>query len=116
MFLFFYNTKLKDKLPYYDRFPLVIPLERYADGFLGINLHYLPPKIRRVLLDRIRDRHMSYKTLKRYKYIKPIIKRYLNSHIQGRFLLVKEEDWETAIFLPVERFVKATKKSVWSDR
>ena len=43
MFLFFYNPKLKDKLPYYDRFPLVIPLERYADGFLGINLHYLPP-------------------------------------------------------------------------
>jgi len=116
MFLFFYNPKLKDKLPYYDKFPLVIPLERYADGFLGINLHYLPPKIRRILLDRIRDRHMSYKTLKRYKYIKPIIKRYLNSHIQGRFLLVKEEDWETAIFLPVERFVKATKKSVWSDR
>ena len=32
--MFFYDPKLKNKLPYYDRFPLVLPLERYSDGFL----------------------------------------------------------------------------------
>jgi len=40
--MFFYDPKFKKTLPYYDTFPLVLPLERYDDGFLGINLHYLP--------------------------------------------------------------------------
>ena len=44
--MFFYDPKLKKKLPYYDRFPLVLPLENYNDGFLGINLHYLPIPLR----------------------------------------------------------------------
>jgi len=116
MYMFYYNPKLKDRLPYYDKFPLVIPLEKYGNGFLGINFHYLPPKIRVALLNRIRDKNMTYRTLKNHKYIKHTIKRYLNNHIQGRFLLIGEEDWDTAIFLPVERFTKATKKIVWGDR
>lgn len=115
MFMFYYDPKLKAKLPYYDRFPLVIPLERYGNGFLGINFHYLPPKLRILLLNRIRDKRMTYRGLKNHKYIRPTIKRYLNTHVRGRYLHVKEEDWDTAIFLPVERFVKASKKTVWSD-
>ena len=35
--MFFYDPKFKKKLPYYDTFPLVLPLETYSDGFLGIN-------------------------------------------------------------------------------
>ena len=35
--MFFYDPKLKKKLPYYDTFPLVLPLENYSDGFLGLN-------------------------------------------------------------------------------
>ena len=38
--MFFYDPKLKEKLKYYDLFPLVLPLEKYRDGFLGINFHY----------------------------------------------------------------------------
>ena len=41
MSMFIYDPKLKDKLPYYDTFPLVLPIETYSNGFLGINLHYL---------------------------------------------------------------------------
>ena len=44
--MFFYNPKLKKELPYYDTFPLVLPIERYSDGFLGINFHYLPIPLR----------------------------------------------------------------------
>ena len=36
MYFYFYDPKTKDSLPYYDRFPLVIPIERYSDGFLEI--------------------------------------------------------------------------------
>ena len=28
MYFYFYTPKLKDSLPYYDRFPLVIPIEQ----------------------------------------------------------------------------------------
>ena len=51
MYMFFYDPKHKATLPYYDRFPLVIPIERYPDGFLGLNMHYLAPKLRLSLLE-----------------------------------------------------------------
>ena len=53
--MFIYDPKFKKKLPYYDTFPLVLPLEKYSDGFLGINLHYLPIPLRIRLLDRLVD-------------------------------------------------------------
>ena len=53
MFMFFYDPKNKQTLPYYDRFPLVFPIELYSDGFLGINLHYLPQKYRANLMDAL---------------------------------------------------------------
>ena len=51
--MFFYDPKIKRKLPYYDRFPLVLPIETYSNGFLGINFHYLSIPMRIRLLDRI---------------------------------------------------------------
>ena len=55
MYFYFYDPKTKDSMPYYDRFPLVIPIERYNDGFLGLNLHYIHPKYRMILLDKLSD-------------------------------------------------------------
>ena len=55
MNMFFYDTKYKKTLPYYDTFPLVLPLEFYSDGFLGINFHYLPIPLRIKLLDGLVD-------------------------------------------------------------
>ena len=53
--MFIYDPKFKKTLPYYDTFPLVLPLEKYNDGFLGINLHYLPIPLRIRLLDKLVD-------------------------------------------------------------
>ena len=33
----------------------------------------------------------------------------------GRMIRVKPEDWQTAIYLPVERFQKKSKQTVWKD-
>ena len=41
LYFFIYTAKLKNELPLWDRFPLVVPLELYKDGFLGINFNYL---------------------------------------------------------------------------
>ena len=51
MYMFFYDPKLKKELPYYDSFPLVIVVGPAEGGFLGLNLHYLPPTLRAKFLD-----------------------------------------------------------------
>jgi hypothetical protein len=130
MYFYFYDPKHKDTLPYYDRFPLVIPIERYSDGFLGLNLHYIHPKQRIILLDKLSDvatnNRFDDKTKLRisYEYLAaaskafeatPCIKRYLFSHINSRFLEISAEEWDIAVMLPVESFVGATTSKVYAD-
>ena len=125
--MFFYNPKFKKQLPYYDTFPLVLPLERYNDGFLGINLHYLPIPLRIKLLDRLVDYSnnsqfdestrlvVDYSKLKKIKLIKPTIHKYLASQVQSQFRRIDADEFTVATLLPVQRFKKATAKEVWSD-
>lgn len=130
MYFYYYDPKTKDSLPYYDRFPLVIPIERYSDGFLGLNLHYIHPKRRIILLDKLstilnnRDYDESTRFRISYDYLKrasriyeatPCIKRYLSGHVQSRFLEITANEWDIAALLPVESFAKATASKVWSE-
>ena len=55
MVMYTYNPKLKKVLPYYDAFPLTIVVGPAKDGFYGINLHYLPPRVRAIFLDKLND-------------------------------------------------------------
>ena len=112
--MFIYDPKLKNKLPYYDTFPLVLPIERYRDGFLGINFHYLPYALRARLLSRL-DPNANYSALKNVRLVKPTLKRYLNTNVRSRFRKLEEEDFMTAIMLPVQRFKKSSASKVWSD-
>jgi hypothetical protein len=125
--MFFYNPKFKKKLPYYDTFPLVLPLETYNDGFLGLNLHYLPIPLRIKLLDRLVDYSnnsqfdestrliVDYSRLKKIKLIQPTIHKYLASQVQSQFRRIDADEFTVATLLPVQRFKKATAKEVWSD-
>jgi hypothetical protein len=105
-------------------------LERYNDGFLGLNLHYLPPRIRAGFMDKLLDRatlnenddpvkiRISYEILdatKRYKEFRPCLKRYLYSQIASKILKVQPNEWETAVFLPTQQFQKAKAQEVWQD-
>ena len=112
--MFIYDPKLKNKLPYYDTFPLVLPIERYRDGFLGINFHYLPYALRARLISRL-DPNANYSALKNVRLVKPTLKRYLNTNVRSRFRKLEEEDFMTAIMLPVQRFRKSSASKVWSD-
>ena len=129
MYFYSYNPKWKDKLPWYDTFPLVFPIEIYNDGFLGLNFHYLAPKDRAILMDQLKvfannkkydettKLRLTYNMLKGFSKIKrakPTVHRYLNSKINSKFVLVNADEWEVALFLPVERFKKANKKQVWA--
>ena len=129
MYFYSYNPKWKNKLPWYDTFPLVFPIERYPDGFLGLNFHYLAPKHRAILMDQLKafannskydettKLKLTYNMLKGFTKIKRArltVHRYLTSKVNSKFVLVNADEWEVALFLPVERFNKATKKQVWA--
>lgn len=130
LYFFFYNPKLKDDLPYYDVFPMVIPIEKYGDGFLGLNLHYLPIRYRQILLQKMKplaiyDEQDEFKRLRvsydilnasrRYKEFRPCIKRYLNTNIKSRVMAVCPEEWDVALYLPVHQFKKAPATDVWNE-
>jgi hypothetical protein len=130
MYFYFYDPKTKDSMPYYDRFPLVIPIERYKDGFLGLNLHYIHPRHRINLLDKLSE-IASNKTYNEntklrisYDYLAassrafeatPCIKRYLFSHVESRFLEIHADEWDIAVLLPMESFVGATTNKVFAE-
>ena len=107
---FRYNPKLASILPYYDVFPLVLPIQSARGGFLGINFHYLPIPLRMKLFETLekKDFKGDYRALKNIREIKPTIKHYLRSQMASKFLRLDEEEFAPAIFLPVQDFRKAT--------
>ena len=125
--MFVYAPKFARKLPYYDTFPLVLPLESYSDGFLGINLHYLPISLRIRLLDRLIDDTNNvkfdattkivadYQSLKNVRLIKPALKKYLAGKVQSKFRRIDADEFTIAALLPVARFKKASVGTVWAD-
>ncbi len=129
MYCFFYDPKLKETLPYYDKFPLVFPFRLSGDRMLGINLHYLPHGYRAQLMDQLyqlEDRRMktdkklrlSYDILNgasQFSAFRPCIKSYLFTHLRSRFLEIPYDSWDVALMLPMERFEKANKQQVWKE-
>ncbi|MFA6198908.1 MAG: hypothetical protein WC679_00710 [Bacteroidales bacterium] len=133
LFHFLYDAKTKETLPYWDALPLVIPLNMYSDGFLGLNLHYLPNHLKVKLLDVLSGN--LEKTINKGKYterkyldinyqiltsvakselFKPCIKRYLKTHIKSTFIKVNPDDWVDVALLPTARFMKKPEKYVHS--
>ena len=53
MNLYYYMPKYEKTLPYYDVFPLVIPIKRLPGGFLGLNFHYLSVPLRMKLMEKL---------------------------------------------------------------
>lgn len=130
MYMFNYNPKYRDTLPYYDRFPLIFPFAEEGNYFMGLNLHYLPPLFRAKLMDalynlRNNDKFdnttklkLSYGMLRNaseLSYFKPCVKKYLKTHVTSRFIAIGSEEWDIALMLPVESFAKSTKFEVWAD-
>ena len=128
MYMFFYDPKHKETLPYYDTFPLIIMVEKAPGGFYGLNMHYLPPVLRAKLFDglaksderydentRFRARYRLLQSVRKLKYFKPCFKHYLTKHVEGRISKVEAPEWEIALFMPTQRFKKATATKVYAD-
>ena len=130
MIMYTYNPKLRATLPYYDIFPLTILVGPAPGGFFGINLHYLPPKVRAIFLDHLNDvatnqkfnattrfkiTYQLLKATKKYKYFKPCFKHYLTKHVSSNIMKVNASEWNIAIFLETAKFKKKSTSYVWAD-
>jgi hypothetical protein len=136
-YFFMYQAKLAQTLPYWDAFPFVLVLNRYDDGFLGLNFHYLDYQDRARLFDAMyplregrparpdtRDIRMrlrlTYAILKmanttKYRHWKACIKRYLTPHVRTPLMKVGAKEWDLALMLPVHQFQKKSVTVVWRD-
>jgi hypothetical protein len=124
--MFVYDPKGKKELPYYDTFPLELPIEEYNNGVLGIKLHYLSMPMRIKLLDRLVDYsnndkfdkstklNANYSNLKKIDLIKPCLKRYLAGHVKSKFRKVEADEFMIATLLPVQRFKKQSDSHVFA--
>ena len=116
MNLFGYDPKHKATLPYYDKFPLIFPLQAAKGGFYGLNFHYLTYGQRVAFLRQLSayasDSRYDKKTrynlsggIPNNRYFKETIHHYLWNHIRSSFLNIPADEMAIGIFLPVARFV-----------
>lgn len=130
VFLYHYDPKWKDELPYYDKFPLTVVISIYSDGFLGLNLHYLPYDIRIGFMNKLiklgstplgdtkTRMQISYDLLKdskKYSAFRPCLKRYLIDHVRGRMMRISPHEWPLCIYIPIASFSKKPENYVWAE-
>lgn len=130
MYMYYYDPKWKEELTHYDRFPLVFPFRKVPGGFYGLNLHYLAPQLRARLMDglydyanntrydestKIRMNYSLLTSISKLRYFEPCVKMYLDDHVRSKFMYIYPSEWDVALFLPTERFVKKSKTQVWAE-
>ena len=119
MYLYYYDAKYKDKLPFFDAYPLVLPVEFQNSGFLGLNLHYLSPNARASLLNSLTSLAnnnkyddstkliISYEMLKgysRFSGYESCVKRYLYGHVRSQFYYVSPADLSKVVIMPLQKW------------
>lgn len=134
MNFFMYSPKYKDDknvLPYYDRFPLILPItpvgaNNVSEGFMGLNFHYLSVPMRVKLLNVMAEYangpmdestriKLTWNRIKRNRMVQPTIKRYLMDHVKPPFRIINADEMMIAVLLPVQKFVHATEGKVYAD-
>lgn len=130
MYTFFYDAKWADKLPYWDRFPLVVVFDTQPDRMLGINLHYIAPRYRVILLEemfkytnndmfdettRFRLQYPILKSVSKFRWCKPAMKSYLYGNVMGNALEINPAYWDVISMLPLAQFQKAGVREVYRD-
>lgn len=127
MSMFVYDPKTKAKLPFYDTFPLVLPVDVFRGGFVGLNFHYLPYALRFKLLEQLQtyasnDKFNSttklqvgYSNVKGNNLIRPAIKKYLWRHVRSEYLRIDADEMAIACYLPVANFQGASLGQVFAD-
>jgi hypothetical protein len=125
LYFFRYDPKQKLTLPLYDKYPLAIVLERYNDGFLGLNLHYLGPDARAGALSQFGsfqdkkkinkapstgrgtsnwDLMVNYSSSMR-GIANKTVHRYLFTNVRSQFIRINPDEYDKAVQLPIDEWV-----------
>ena len=124
MYFFRYDPKLKATLPMYDKYPLAIVIDRYNDGFLGLNLHYLTRSQRSRMTGLFNDFYANKKlfngvtgggrsnwdliqsaTSGLESFSKECVKRYLYTHVRSQLIRIDKTEYDKAVQLPIDEWV-----------
>ena len=125
MYFFRYDPKYKATLPMYDKYPLAIVIERYTDGFLGLNMHYLTKGQRKSAVVMMNDFYSKKKPFSGTTVGKGItnwellinssgtseslanksVHRYLYTHVRSQFIRINKDEYEKAVQLPIDEWV-----------
>lgn len=103
LFIFEYKATTK-YLPYYDEFPLVYVLYASPEYFIGANLHYIHPKKRPLIIEKLKNNRVDIPRV--------CIHKYILDNVDGFLLDLALLEWDTAIALPIEKFVSLKGKTL----
>lgn len=122
--MLFYSYRAKHPQPY-DKTPLTIILGRSRKYTLGINVHWTPPRLRKKLLEflmsRLRKVNNEYffdltkKDLRLIThYFGRVIRKYINTRISRKGVIVPKEIYYKVIYLRSETFIGISAEEAWS--
>jgi len=103
--LFEYKPKFRKRLDHWDRYPMVIVGDSTPDGFYGANLHYMEPKKRVNLAEKIINKESA-------NIPKSIWHRYIIDKADNLFFKIPESDVLEMAVLPLEQFYDSRNKFV----
>ena len=104
-YLFEYKPKFLKRLDHWDRYPMVIVGDSTPDGFYGANLHYMEPKKRVNLAEKIINKEGA-------NIPRSIWHRYIIDKADNLFFKIPEEDVLEMAVLPLEQFYDNRNKFV----
>lgn len=133
-YFFDYDALHKDTLDIWDAFPFTVFFDSYVSKegkaiILGLNMHYLPPKLRmiafKILLGyRSESRYrkstkleldwQKLKVLSQHKLFKAAIHAYRVDHVRSVFVEIPSSAWQHMIFLPVARWKKGNAQDAYA--
>ncbi len=123
------------KLPYWDMYPMVFffGTSKSAAGktlLHGLNMHYLPPKLRFILFlellklktskkytprSRLRAEYMAIQGASKTGLYLPCIKTYRADHVMSHLVEIPANVWEISTFLNIDQWQKADRAEVYKD-
>jgi len=125
MVMFAYNAK--DKTAAYDANPLIIVLRRSSKYTLGLNWHWMPPKMREKVLDGIMKQNkqnikrglpltLNYSMVKRLiKGLGPVVRLYINKRISSKGVVIPSYQYYKIVNLRSEHFIGISAKGAWAQ-
>ena len=136
LYLFHYDAIDEGgKLPYWDMFPVTFFFNRSTSKagkalLHGLNMHYLPPRLRYVLLlellklktsskytprTKLRLQYAAIQAASQTGLYAPCIKTYRVDHIMSQMVEIPSNDWEIVTFLNIDQWQKASRNDVYRD-